>query len=308
MALTLLFSGCGPKKYTYPADKVPESIEKLSMKDYQLAVKARVVGKTVGAFMYVDSILDKDDQIPKDLNEKMGKLMQVITRVALSTDLALDYCVVVIRDHTHPHQLMITRSLEDAKRAYADAIGVEESINRTLFGQDKYELTQDAKPTFVMKDVRHETFLADQIVQRVRFNYTKDAKDDFDKALLMMDGSFDTNTGQRVFRFSLIALKSEDPHEMILSIFKTANRVLEGYKYTNFDTIEIQDYLNRQKLVVDKQTLLDYQKKKITDEEILDRFLVESQSIQEAFKLFGFSVPQSSGDNQDAVVAATATP
>src|SRR3989338_2329126 len=171
LALLLLFPGCGPRKNTYPADKVPGSIEEISRKDYNLVVKARVVGKTVGAFLYVNSILDEDGQIPKDLNEKMGKLMQVVTRVALSTDLGLDYCVVVIGDHAHPHQLIITRSLEDAKRAYADAIGVEESINRTLFGQDKYEIIQGAKPTFVMKNVQHETFLAEQIVQRARFNY-----------------------------------------------------------------------------------------------------------------------------------------
>ncbi|OGW81788.1 MAG: hypothetical protein A3C47_07400 [Omnitrophica bacterium RIFCSPHIGHO2_02_FULL_51_18] len=308
LALLLLFPGCGPRKYTYPADKVPGSIEEISRKDYNLVVKARVVGKTVGALLYVNSILDKDGQIPKDLNEKMGKLMQVVTRVALSTDLPLEYCLVVIRDRVHPHQLMITRSLEDSKRAYADVIGVEESINRTLFGQDKYELIKDAKSTFVLKDVRHEDFLTDQIVQRVRFNYSKDAKDELDKALLMMDGSFDTSTGQRVFRFSLIALKSEDPREMVLNVFKTVNRVLEGYKYADFDAVEIQDYLNRQKLVVDRNALFDYQKKKITDQEILDRFLTESQSIQEAFKLFGFSIPQSSNDNPDAAVAATAVP
>lgn len=270
-------------------------------------MKARVAGKTVGALMIVEAVLDKDGQIPKDLNEKMGKLMQVVTRVALSTDLKLDYCLVVIRDRVNPYQLVITRSLEDARKAYADAIGVEESINRTLFGQDKIELAPDAQPVFDMKEVRHETFLTDQIVQRVRFNYSKDAKDELDKALLMMDGNFDTSTGQRIFRFSVIALKSEDPREMMTDIFKIVNRVLEGYKFTDFDALEIQDYLNRQKLTVDKATLLNYQKKKITEQEILDRFLTESQSIQEAFKLFGFNVPQGASENPDTPVAK-ATP
>ena len=265
-----------------------------------------MTGKTVGALMYANSLLDKDGQISKNLNEKMGKLMQVITRVALSTDLPLDYCVVVVRDRVNPHQLMITRSLDDAKRAYADVIGVEESINRTLFGQDKYDAINEPGSTFAVKDVRHENFLTDQIVQRVRFNYSKEAKDELDRAMLMMDGAFDTGDGRRSFRFSLIALRSENPHEMILSIFNTVNKVLEGYKYTDFDTIEIHDYLNRQKLVVDKATLIDYQKKKITEAQILDRFLVESQSIQEAFKLFGFNVPQNAGATQETTAVSAA--
>lgn len=302
----LAAAGCATK-YTYPAHKVPQSIEEICRKDYKLAVKARVVGKTAGALMYVNSILDKDGQIPKDLNDKMGKVMQAVTRVALSTDLPIDYCIVAIRDRVHPYQLMVTRSLDDTKRAYADAIGIEESINRTLFGQDKYDFVKDAKSTsFVLKDVRPENFLTDQIVQRIRFAYTKEAKDEIEKALVMVDGNFDTAARKRVFRFSLIALRSDEPHQMILNIFKTVNQVLRSYQYTAFDLIEIQDYLNRQKLVIDKKTLLDYQNKKITDREILDRFLVESQSIQEAFKLFGFNIPQNANDTKDAAVAKPA--
>ncbi len=305
LIFTSLAVGCGPK-YTYPADKVPESIEKLCRKDYDLEIRAGIVGTTVGALMVVDSLLDKEGQIPKELNEKMGKVMQVVTRVALSTDLPLDYCLVVIRDKTQPYQLMITRSLDDTKRAYADVIGIEESINRTLFGQDKYELVDDSQPPFVIEEVKQENFLTEQIVQRIRVNYTKDAKDDLEKALVMVDGHFESSTGKRIFRFSLIALRGDESHQALLGIFKTVNQVLAGYQFTGFDSVEIHDYLNRQKLDIDRDSLLEYQQKKITDEEILDRFLSESKSIQEAFKLFGFTLPQTPADNPEASVAKAA--
>lgn len=298
-----LVSGCGPK-YTYPAATVPESVEKICRKEYQINAQARVVGKTLGALVYVDAILDKTGQMPKDVNEKMGKTMQVLTRVALSTDLPLDFCTVVIRDSVHHNELLVIRSVDDTKRANADAIGIEESINRTLFGQDRYRPGLDA---FVLKEVKLETFLADQIVQRIRYNFmkegTKESKSKRDnekleteeRTMILADGMFERADGKRTYRFSVLSLRSDDPKKMILGIFKIINDVFAGYHFVDFDQIEIQDYLNRQKLVIDRQTFVDYQNKKLTDEEILDRYLIESQSIQEAFKLFGFSLPSKTG-------------
>ncbi len=233
--------------------------------------------------------------------------MLVVSRVALSTDLPIDFCMVLIRDKTHASELVIVRSLDDTKRANADMIGIEESINRTLLGQAKFEPSKERGDSFVLKEIRQENFLADQITQRIRFSFAKDAKDVIDRSLVLVDGNFEDAHGTKVFRFSVIALKATDSRELILSIFKVVNEVLAGYKFTGFDTVEIQDYLNRQKLVLDRQTILDFQQKKISDVEILNRFLIESQSIQEAFKLFGFNLPPDSSD-KDTALAAKPTP
>ncbi len=303
MAL-LLFSGCGPK-YTYPADRVPQAIEEISQKEYKLTIDARVTGKTVGALVTVDSIMDESGQIPKEVHEQMGKVMQAVTRVALSTDLPIDFCTVIIRDKAHANELVVTRSLDDSKRANADAIGVEESINRTLFGQEKYAADSTGKKQFILEEVKLEKFLADQIVQRMRFSLAKDQKDTAAPPLILFDGIFDKAEGRRAFRFSILSLRAEDPRQMILGVFKTVNEVLAGYHYLDFDNIEIQDYMNRQKLVIDKKTLIDYQQKLIKDKELLDRHLAESQSIQEAFKLFGFNSPDPTGDKDKPALAAT---
>ncbi|MBI3315498.1 MAG: hypothetical protein HYZ87_00800, partial [Candidatus Omnitrophica bacterium] len=62
--LVFLFfaQGCGPR-YTYPANTVVDSIEKISRKEYGLDVQARVVGKTVGAVFYMPLILDESGQV-----------------------------------------------------------------------------------------------------------------------------------------------------------------------------------------------------------------------------------------------------
>jgi len=310
LALSLLFflSGCGPK-FTYPAQSVPKAIEDIGKKEYKLDIVARVVGKTVGALLYVDKLIDDKGQIPKEVHEAMGKVMQVVQRVSLSTDLPIDYCTTVIRDKNQPNELVITRALDDTKRANADMIGIEESINRTLFGQSKYEPPAAGKDSgFVLKDVRKEEFLAEQIVQRIRFSFAKDAKDEASQPFVLVDGAFEEKEGVKGFYVSIIAFKADDPRKMILDIFKVANVVLSGYHFTAFDIIEIQDYLNRQKLVIDQKTLLDYQQKKINDEALLAKCLTESQSIQEAFKLFGFNPPQGSADAGDAPIATAPAP
>ncbi len=298
--------GCGPK-YTYLADAVPASIQQICHDEYKLEVIGRVEGKTAGALYYVDDILDDKGQIPKEIHEKMGQIMQAVTRVSLSTDLPVDYCVVVIRDRAHLNELTITRSLDDTKRANSDAIGVEESINRTLFGQGKYQLPSDGEKNFVMKEVKQEYFLAEQIAQRVRFGIAKDSKDTAEEAapqqsLTLVDGVFNQTGTERKFRFSILSLKTEEAHEPVLNILKTIKDVLGGYQFYDFDSIEVLDYLNRQKLEISKQVFLDYQNKKITEQEILDKYLTESQTMQEAFKLFGFNL----GDAPDAAEAAPA--
>ncbi len=301
---SILLSGC-VSNYTYPADKVPESIERLCRDEYKLNVTARVVGKTVGALLYVDELIDAQGQIPKNIHESMGRVLQVVARVALSTDRPLDFCSIVIRDKKSTNELTITRSLDDTRRGNAEALGVEESINRTLFGQGRYIKDAVGNSPFILKEVRLENFLADQIVQRIRYNFSremagsgkkgakdKDKEEEEDSsAFILVDGVFEDVKGRKDYRFSILSMKSEDPKQSMLNVFKTVNEVLAGYQFTGFDQIEIQDYINRQKLVLDRETLLSYQKKKIKDADIIDRFLQESKSVQEAFKLFGFSGP-----------------
>ena len=286
-------AGCGPK-YTYPSDTVPGSVEKICRDEFKLDVPARTVGKTLGALFYVDDILDDKGQIPRDIHEKMGQIMQAVTRVALSTDLALDFCVVVIRDRAHLNELVITRSVDDTKRANSDAIGVEESINRTLFGQGKYLLSDQGERSFVLKEITLEDFLAEQIAQRIRFGFAKESKEDpgQQQPFVLVDGVFvhgDGNT-EKKFRFSVLSLKTEEPHETMLSALRTVSEVLKGYRFNGFSSIEVLDYLNRQKLEITREVLEAYQAKQISEQEILDKYLTESQTIQEAFKLFGFNL------------------
>lgn len=284
--------GCGPQ-YTYPASTVPKAIEEIGLKEYRLHVQARVAGKTVGASLLVGSLLDSNGQISKEVHEKLGKVMQVVTRVCLSTDLPVDFNVVVIRGVRDQHEIFVTRSLDDVKRAHADAIGVEESLNRTVFSQGRTAEVQENPRAFVLQEVQLENFLMDQIVQRIRFGFASRTKRETPQPvaqLVMVEGAFEQVESRRTFHISILALQPADSKQTVLEAFKTASQVIQSYHFQDFDQILIQDYLNRQKLVVDKKTLLLFQKKKISEAQILERFLIRSDSAREAFKLFGFDV------------------
>ena len=308
LLIVLILTGCGPK-YTYPAHSVPKSIENITRNEFKIETAARVVGKTLGAVIYFDSLVDTKGQVSKEVHEAMGKVMQSVTRVALSTDLPIDFCTVVIRDRQHDNELEITRYLDDTKRAETDAIGIEESINRTVFGQGKYKKEAEGSGGFVLKEVKLENFLTEQIVQRIRFNFSKDTNpEELPRNTVLVDGLFDNAPGKRSFRFSMISIKSGDPKKNIANIFDIFSTVLKGYSFKEYEKAEIQDYLNRKKLIVDRQTVSDYQAKRITMDQIFEKCLVQSQSIQEAFKLFGFNPPKESAVDKDAATPRPATP
>jgi hypothetical protein len=297
LALALM-AGCGPE-YTYPAAKVSESVEKICADEYKIKVEARVVGKTLGALFFMDNALDNKGQLSKEVHEQMGKVMQALTRVSLSTDLPLDYCTVILRDRVYANELIITRSVDDTKRANAEMIGVEESINRTVFGQRHVEVNAKNEP-FVLKEILPPDFLADQVVQRVRYASAKDSKDETQTAFLLMDGSYEA--AEKTFRFSYVSLKPADPKQTLLDVFHQTNLVLAAYHFTALKQIEILDYMHRQKLVMDAQALAQYQDKKITDNDVFAKYVTQSATVQEAFKLFGFSSPASGPDDAAAAV------
>ena len=157
-----------------------------------------------------------------------------------------------------------------------------------------------------------ETFLADQIAQRVRFGFAKETDTDTNEAssqpLVLVDGNFTPTGPVKAFRFSVLSLKTAEPGELMKQVFKTVNDVLTGYKFKGYDKVEILDYVNRQKLDVPKQAIEDFAAKKITEQVILDRYLSESQSIQEAFKLFGFNLVDAKDAESNNPPIVTATP
>ncbi|NIN91841.1 hypothetical protein GTO36_02360, partial [bacterium] len=95
--ILLMFMGSGCKP-TYPKTKVSDSIIKLCRDEYNTEVKLNTAGKTLGVYMPVDNLLDSSLQPSEESFEKLGNVLHVLSRVALSTDADLEFITLVARD------------------------------------------------------------------------------------------------------------------------------------------------------------------------------------------------------------------
>lgn len=157
--------GCAP---SYPALQVPTALQDICRKEHGLDVQVRVIDKTLT--VYASSLHDLltfegDSEEPR-LGESVNDLIQSVHRVALSTDLPIDFYTVVMRDAVWPIEFKLTRSLDDVRRADAYAIPWMELNARSL--QDFRQVGPDAPTDAALeRPVVLRQFALDQIRQRL---------------------------------------------------------------------------------------------------------------------------------------------
>lgn len=157
--------GCAP---SYPALQVPTALQDICHKELGLNVQVRVVDKTLT--VYAPSLHDlltftAESEEPR-LGESVNGLIQSIHRVALSTDLPIDFYTVVMRDAIWPIEFKLVRSLEDVRRADAYAIPWMELNARSL--QDFRQITPETPTDAALEQpVLLRQFALDQIRQRL---------------------------------------------------------------------------------------------------------------------------------------------
>ena len=291
----------GCTKASFPSESVPQAIEKICKDLYKLDVVAEVSGKTIGVLFYTDHLVDDTGMMDQKLIRKtIGDLVLTITRVALSTDLDVRSVVVAIRGQQDFNEIRIIRNMDDIKKAQTEALSMDESLNRTLWEQSKYHTDALDPDYFPLKDLTLESFLAKQVVQRVRFAAPKPAEGASPLPTELVDGRFIDPTeakpgdpAERVFEFSIVSFESVQPEINVLRFLKVANQVLKGYEFTDFDRIEIKDLLSRKMLLVDRETLTQYQRKKLSDDDVLrlgfKDDVSESERLRNALEIFGFN-------------------
>jgi len=129
---------------------------------------------------------------------------------------------------------------------------------------------------FYLKNVSMEEFIAAQIANRVKLDFRGDKKlsELFDYKTA--EGVFTSVEGLRSFllRFKIADQKSgEDSvglrEKKIREIISIANKVVYGYKFTDFDFLVLEDQLANVKLMVAEQDILDFNRKKLSVREIV---------------------------------------
>ncbi|MBU1147340.1 MAG: hypothetical protein KKD11_03220 [Candidatus Omnitrophica bacterium] len=100
VALLIPLSSCTPA--TYSKERVEESIKNLCKKEYDLDVTTRITGSTLGVFIPVEGLIDKDLKLDQDAGEKIEDVALSIHRVSMSTDRPLKFYTLTARDIDMP--------------------------------------------------------------------------------------------------------------------------------------------------------------------------------------------------------------
>jgi len=221
--LIFMISGCKP---TYPKTKVSDSIIKLCRDEYNAEVKVNTVGKTLGIYMPLDNLLDSSLQPSEESFKKLGNVLQVLSRVALSTDADLEFITLVARDSMiSGFELVLIRYVEDIKRFMVGDISQGEYMKRMLFETrfDPIALLSDlalndkkerpGSEEFSIEEVHLPDFLAKQASRRIeeKFKEDKTLKKNF--RVVAVKGEFTSkvpNLERGIFKFTLDIIKKTE--------------------------------------------------------------------------------------------------
>lgn len=266
-------AGCGP---SYPKERVVESVQKVCKEEYNIDAKAKLVGKTLGVYILAEKLFDQDLKPTQSAFDRMSDALFAITRVVLSSDADIDFCVLVVGDkELKGFQWIITKYVQDTKYMFASLMSREEFFRRTDMdfrynAKDSLEASVD----FELEDVNMGDFLARQIANRIREKFYTDKKlSPLFEITADTVGIYQRQTQQEEPQFifsvsmaesQLSQVKLENPEALIQRIvLNIAAQTLSEYKFEDFEFVKVDNILTQKTFLVNKDALWKYAKMKI---------------------------------------------
>ena len=83
---------------TYSKEKVKESVINLCKDEYDLDVEVKIIGSTLGVYIPIEGLVDKDLKLDTKAGEKIEDVALSIHRVIMSTDKPLKFYILTARD------------------------------------------------------------------------------------------------------------------------------------------------------------------------------------------------------------------
>ena len=265
--------GCAP---TYPHAALESSLIQLCKKEYGIDVSVQLVGKTIGVQVPLEKLFDSTLKLSPEVGDTLDGVILATSRVVLSTDDPPDFYVVVARDKRIPGvELKLIRYVQDIRRLNYGDLSRSEYTKRMLFefGLGLGIFEEDDR--FHIDEVKLEKFLSDQISQRIKsqLDEEKELKKDVDVRSVQGDylsGKFVFNLDVQRRGITLWeSLGSEEEKKIIESALSVILEVLRGYRFQNFESVEIRAPFLTHAFLLDKRVLELYRRKKINLSELL---------------------------------------
>lgn len=157
--LLFIIAGCGP---TYLDKDLNQQIVKICKDEYNIGVKVKRVGRTLGVYVPVDGLFESTVKIKdattledifagikfgKEAADKLENVSMVLSRAALSTDAPVDFYILIAADTKGSGiQIVITRYIVDMRRVMLGDVSRGDYVQRLLMGVD-FDPVPNAKDT-----------------------------------------------------------------------------------------------------------------------------------------------------------------
>ena len=86
------------REATYSKEKVEQSVIELCKDEYDLDVDVKIIGSTLGVYIPIEGLVDKELKLDEDAGEKIEDVALSIHRVTMSTDKPLRFYILTARD------------------------------------------------------------------------------------------------------------------------------------------------------------------------------------------------------------------
>ena len=130
-ALVFGITACDP---SYPKEKLDQAVKDVCKNEYDMNVDVSIAGETMGIYYPMEGLLDATLNISEDAWDRITNLLQVASRVVLSTDANIKFYCIIAQDVRLPElQVVIIKYVDDVKRGMFRSISRDESLKRTLF-------------------------------------------------------------------------------------------------------------------------------------------------------------------------------
>ena len=268
-----LFSGCSSVTTpTYNRENLAQSIQDICKKEYNLEVKARLVGDTLWVYLPVEDLLAKSDK-PEKYVEKF--VLERTEALPDSSSLKFEYLIKPIEDREKTQEYKYNKLvLEKINNVWKVLRRVVFSLDRSKTGEPKFYslVAADIKNGFAMKEVFYYLDLKKVSYEYISWGeYQHRAIQDVDlnpQFIGDKEGNYvdyknitmrEFIMGQILHRIKLKFQKPEvDKNANIdKEIIKIIAYTTKIYDFKDFDAVELENLVSKNRIILNQAALLE---------------------------------------------------
>jgi hypothetical protein len=230
-------------KPSFPADRIASSLRHMCSTDYKLSVETRHVDNAIQVLVWKVGLFKGSNYelqgVNRDALDAMDHVLLCATRVALSTDAALDFIEITLADVLTGATVTLWRYVPDIRDSMYQRIGDTEYFNRLVIeiepGKSALRKGRPSAEREWDRPLTMSEFLAKQIILRAR-------RDGAESLEAHADLSEPATLGVVIENWSAIEDEGADRVAKVSDlVHQSAEKVVHGYGFTGFRGITLRN-------------------------------------------------------------------